>query len=69
MFERHGISSDIYQQWLFDPFDSDQLTDLIQHTLTNRQSLLNIQKQVLQKISEYNFTAMAKKYYDFYYSV
>jgi len=69
MFERHGIPYNQYKDWLFDPFNWENLADLIEKNLAQREALLTVQKKIFNKISGYDFINMAKKYYEFYCSV
>lgn len=69
MFERHEIHFDQYNQWLFNPYDTDKLADIIQITIPVRENLLDQQKNAYEKMRHYTLAEMARNYYQFYCSI
>lgn len=66
MFDRRGIDRSVYQPWLFDPFDSDELAEIIDNILLAREDIISSQAHALTVMSEYNYSHMAKSYLDTY---
>lgn len=64
MFERHGLDSAVYGDWLFEATDQCQLADKIDEILCGRWQPLSEQKVALEKLATYRFSNMARKYND-----
>lgn len=65
MFERDDISLKLYEGWLFDPMDPRVLADRIEAVLNEPNDLLLGQQSVLRTLGQYDFAAMARRYYQF----
>ena len=66
MFERYGFSESVYGSWLFPPADYMHLSVLIRRSLQERAALYKAQAALLQSVSAYDYTAMARRYLDAY---
>lgn len=66
MFERDGVSADVFSDWLFDPFEAIQLADKIDMILGNPLRWLEPQAKVLHGLSRHGFEEMAMRYLTLY---
>lgn len=66
MFDRKNINNCLYKNWLFDPFDHENLAELIDKTINDPKLLLDQQIKTLKELSVYGYTEMAQRYFETY---
>lgn len=65
MFDRDAIPEEVFRDWLFDPMDSRVLAQHIERALMDKNGLLASQQSTLRVLGQYDFAAMAKRYFQF----